>query len=191
MGFYDTIVITGASSSDFSTWISVIITALIGVVTIYVMVSLSKRERKEKQKEIYNTRISLIHSLSVELNQVSSPGGSISINSRPYSHIGNLEWYRDSILPEYEKNGNKGAPPHDVWQINTSEYLSKLPNRIKGRDLVELKKLLVLINQKLELIRNYFLGGVKADKIKEVIKETIRMVEDAKEFLRKEFNIRG
>ncbi|GEM_PF-3055130 len=188
MGLYDTIIITGASNSDLSEWTSVIITALIGIVTIYLMVSLFRKEQKLRAKERYEIQIGLLNSLSVELNQISSPSNNIYINGTVYEHEGNLEWYEKDILPKYKKN--KGNPPHEVWRINIPEYLSKLNNKINGKDVIELKKLLVLINQKLELIRNYFGGGIEADEIEKVIKETKKMVVGAKEFLRREFNVR-
>ena len=187
MGFYDTIIITG-TGNDFSTWISVIITAIIGIVTIYLMVSLFRKEQRYRAREIYALQISLLNSLFVELNQISSPSNDIHINGKIYPHKGNLEWYEKDILPKYKKN--KGTPPHEVWKMNTSEYLAKLHNKVDKKDTIELKKLLILINQKLELVRNYFSGGIEAKEIEGVIKETKVMVGDAKEVLRKEFNIR-
>ena len=188
MGFQDTIVITGTSNNDLSNWISVIITALIGVVTIYLMVSLFRKEQRDRARERYSLQISLLNSLFVELNQISSPYNDIYINGKHYPTKGNLEWYEEDILPKYKKN--KGTPPHEVWKINTSEYLAKLHNKVDKKDTIELKKLIILINQKLELIRNYFSGGIEVNKIEGVIKETKVMVGDAKEVLRKEFNIR-
>ena len=172
---------------DFLNLFSLIVTAFIGIITIWLMWSIFKKERYERKKERYDLQISLLHSLLVELNQISSPSNDIYINGKTYKHKGNLEWYEEDILPKYKKK--MGNPPHEVWRINTQEYLAKLRNELNNKDLVELKKLLVLINQKLELIRNYFIGGIDAKDIEKVISETKEMVSDAKNFLGKGFNI--
>ncbi len=173
---------------DFLNLFSLIVTAFIGIITIWLMWSIFKKERYERKKERYDLQISLLHSLLVELNQISSPSNDIYINGKTYPHKGNLEWYEEDILPKYKTN--KGIPPHSVWRINTTEYLAKLPNEIKGKNIIELKKILVLLNQKLELISNYFVFGVAENTIKEVITESKNIVKDAKYFINDKLNVR-
>lgn len=175
------------SNFDYSNLVSLIVTAIIGISTLLFMWYLFKKERQDREKERNQIYFGLLNSLVVELNAVSSKSNDILINTKEYALKGNLEWYEE--LLENNK-GKKILPPHSLWKINTQEYLTKLPNKIKGKNILELKKLLVLLNQKIELIQNYLLFGMKQENIKEVIEESKTIVKDAKIFLNEKFKIR-
>jgi len=170
---------------DYSNLISLIVTAIIGIFTLLLMWFLFNKKRQDRKNERNQIYFGLLNSLIVELNAVSSKSNDILINAKEYHLKGNLEWYEEDVLPKYKTN--KGIPPHSIWKINTSEYLAKLPNKIKGKDIIDLKKLLVLLNQKLELIQNYFSFGIPQDEIKKVIEESKGIVKDAKIFLNEKF----
>ena len=180
------VLIINTSGLNFDGWISIIVAVVIGVGTLIFMWVIFRREQNERKKEIRNIQISLLHSLLVELNAISSPLNNIRINQKDYTLKGNLEWYEE-ILSQYK--GKNITPSHNAWRLNTDNYLSNLHNKIDGKSLIELKKLLILINQKLELIKNYFDWKIPQNKIEEVIKETKGMVKDSKDFLREKFNI--
>ncbi len=175
------------SNFDYSNLISLIVTAIIGISTLLLMWFLFNKERQDRKNERNQIYFGLLNSLIVELNAVSSKSNDILINTKEYSLKGNLEWYEE--LLENNK-GKKILPPHSLWKINTSEYLSKLPNKIKNKNIIELKKLLVLLNQKLELIQNYFSFGMPQEEIKNVIGESKEIVKDIKIFLNEKFGIR-
>jgi len=182
----DILIINTSSGLNIDGWLSIIVIVIIAIGTLSFMWFIFKREQNERKKEIRNIQISLLYSLLIELKAISSMSNYIHINRKEYSLKGNLEWYEELL----DQNKNKRiTPPHDAWKLNTNEYLSKLHNKIDGKNIVELKKLLILINQKLELIKNYFNWGISADKTKDVIKETKEIVKDAKSFLNERFDI--
>lgn len=106
---------------------------------------------------------------------------------------GNLQWFLNSV--------DKGRPLHSIWKINVDPYMTLLPSNFNGKNITSLKKELVNINQKIEMINDVVLSGKydlkkrlpkekrypdrqMAKFIKETIKETITKTEKIKEVIK-------
>lgn len=161
-----------ARNSGWTSAFAIIVALFIGGGTIWYI----KKETMERQ-------LSLVNSLYSELHMISDPKHTFKLNKKKYKLKGNLEWFKETI-----KNTGK-FPAHEVWYINTSEYIGKLNRKINNVQTFNLKKMIILINQKILMINGARKGIVpfKKKDLIEDIKEVIGMVNDAKNFIEEKF----
>lgn len=140
----------------------------------------------------YKRQISILESLHSELEAISSKKKKIKLLDLNIDTIGNLQWVKE--LFDYEL---KHA--HGIWKLNVQTYIGELNNKIKFKKTKSLKKVLIHISQKIEMIENYFrqYEGVPKEHqkiIKEaiikVIDETMGLVDTGKRFIEDEFGIK-
>jgi len=101
---------------------------------------------------------SLLKSLLVELNKISN---------EKKDEEGNLQWF-----------GKTTKNLHGIWILNVSVYMEGL------NGFEELKKNLVDISQKIEMLNRFAFSGLERNKFfKDLIDETIKKVEKSKKFI--------
>lgn len=120
--------------------LTIFITAIIGIVTIFLMWFFHNKALKNEEENSKQKQIDLLKSLFTELDVISNK-----------AEEGNLQWFLNSI--------ENGDPLHSVWNINPSPYLSFLSQKGNEKDIGVLKKKIVQLNQKIEMINNIVLSG--------------------------------
>jgi hypothetical protein len=139
----------------------------------------------------YRKQISLLESLYSELDAISSEEKRIRLSHKEKSIKGNLQWVEELF-------GWGLKPAHGIWKLNTQIYVAGLNEKIKFKKTKSLKRFLILISQKIELIENYLLqfnqvpketDNVYKEAIMKVFAEVIELVETTKTFIEKEFRI--
>ncbi len=139
----------------------------------------------------YKRQISLLESLHSELEAISSKKRKIELLDLNIDTTGNLQWVKELF-------GYELKHAHGIWKLNVQTYVGELNNKIKFNKTKDLKRVLIHISQKIEMIENYFrqYEGVPKDHqkaIKEaiikVVDETIKLVETGKKFIEDEFGI--
>ncbi len=110
---------------------------ILGIATIFFMWGLPSLRDRGKQ-------IGLLDSLKVELD---------TISNGDKKNEGNLEWFLNSI--------DEGDPLHSVWNINPLPYMAYLSHSAIGKNkkINSLKKDMVKLHQKIEMINGIVLSG--------------------------------
>lgn len=138
-------------------------------------------------------QIALLKSLYSELDALSSKKKKIKLLNKEISTVGNIQWAKELFEGELK-------PAHNLWRLNTKIYVSELNDKINHKRTKELKDALIHISQKIELIETHLNSTDKIpkgqkDMIKEILMnicdEVIGLIETTKEYLSKEFKIRG
>lgn len=145
--------------------------------------------RENKKEDELKRQIDLLGSLYVELEAISNEKKEIKFEE------GNLQWFKDAL--------GYGKPLHSVWSVNPSPYLSYLHSNINGKETSSLKKKLVKLNQKIEMINNIVLSGeynlgifgkkttrdeVMLNFVRKTITEMIGLTEEIKKIIKKIIN---
>ena len=140
----------------------------------------------------YKRQISLLESLHSELEAISSKKRMIELLDIKIDTTGNLQWVKELF-------GYELKHAHGIWKLNVQTYVGELNNKIRFKKTKDLKRVLIHISQKIEMIENYFrqYEGVPKEHqkvIKEaiikVVDETIKLVETGKKFIEDEFGIK-
>lgn len=158
--------------------------AILGLIIALIVVFVPFYKDKQRQ-------ISLLEALYSELDAISSKKGEIEVLDKKIPTKGNLQWIKELF-------GWELRPAHGIWKLSTQDYITGLDRKIKGKTTRPLKKVLILISQKIELIENYLIQYAsvtrKDDAIKEaimkVINEVTELVDITKKLLEKDFGIR-
>ncbi|MFH1311154.1 MAG: hypothetical protein ABIH65_01990 [Nanoarchaeota archaeon] len=176
---------------DFSILLNVLGWIVVICLGLYVY-NLTKRDEDRRE---YERQISLLESLYSELDAISSKKKEISTLNKKISTHGNLQWVKELFEQDLK-------PAHGIWNLNTPNYIVGLNREVMGKKTKLLKDALIHISQKIELIGNYILqynqipqkvNKEYSEPIKEVIlkvlNETIGLVDETKEFIKKEFKL--
>ncbi|MAH47988.1 hypothetical protein CMI37_19355 [Candidatus Pacearchaeota archaeon] len=140
----------------------------------------------------YGRQVSLLEALYAELNAISSKKSEIELIKKKIPTKGNLQWVKELL-----GWGLKGG--HEIWRLNTRDYVVGLNRKIKGRKTKHLKDTLIHISQKIELIGNHLSQYDQIPQVRrkdvmhaimKLIEETIELVEETKKFIKKEFRIK-
>ena len=164
--------------------LALIATVIIGFSSIKTQRDLYKNQLRQSDDQHLKKQIELLKSLLIELDMISSKSNKIKVISKDYKIEGNLQWFKELL-----EKGN--VPLHDMWDLDASKYLTELDNNIKEIELSEIKKVIVLINQKISLLNLYRRAlvlknnKVITDSSKKIIKEVIEIISDTKRFIEK------
>jgi len=171
--------------------VGIIMMIVVGLATILFMEKHHKEAIESDKKREEEKQLTLLQSLYDELCAISSRKNTFGLYKKS-KFEGNLEWFKASL-----QKGN--LPAHEIWYINVGVYIGELKKEIKEKGTRNLKKQIILINQKISLL-NGFLDGMKNkvyvtdDRIKkamiEIIDETIGYVNDARKYMETEFKIK-
>jgi len=174
-------------------WISLGLSIILLIITISQVFRERIKAKKEEQNRITEFKVEkekikdVFKALYSELDVVSN---------KKIPMEGNLQWFFKSL--------EKGKPLHGVWSINLSPYMSTIPTEFLGKDFSYLKKEIVQINQKIEMVNRIVLSkdyrlikAIKGEKgfqdkrmvdfLKKVLKEIEKRTEKIKKDLRSLF----
>ncbi len=147
--------------------------------------------RENQRRDELRRQKDLLESLYTELDAISNKNKKIKFEE------GNLQWFKDAV--------GVGKPLHSVWSINPSPYLSYLSSVINGKETRSIKRKLVRLNQKIEMINGIVLSGeynlgifgqreTRDEQmlkfVKKVIDEMIDLTEEMKKRLVDEFKVK-
>ena len=141
--------------------------------------------------KIIKDKISLLESLHSELEAISSKKRKIKLLDLNIDTAGNLQWVKELF-------GYELKHAHGIWKLNVQTYIGELNNKIWFKKTKDLKRVLIHISQKIEMIENYFrqyegvpkeYQKVIKEAIIKVVDETIKLVETGKKFIEDEFKI--
>ena len=156
------------------------------VVTMGVAFYIYNMSKEDQQKRELKKQFDILESLYTELSAVSDKGKGIKFSE------GNLQWFNDAL--------GIGKPLHSIWSIDPSPYLSNLSSKINGKKTVSLKRKIVKLNQKIEMINGIVLSaeynrGIFGKKdtrdevmlkfVRETINEMISLTEGMKKTIKK------
>jgi len=159
--------------------------------TILVASYFYETNRENQGLDELRRQSDLLDSLYIELDAISNKDKKIEFAE------GNLQWFKDTV--------GVGKPLHSIWSINPSPYLSNLSSIINGKGTGFLKRKLVSLNQKIEMINGIVLSGeynlgiigkretrdeVMLKFVKKTIDEMITLTEVMKKQLRDEFKVK-
>lgn len=154
-------------------------------VALYIY-NINKENKKESESQ---RQIDLLESLYVELDTISTKKKGHKFKE------GNLQWFNEAL--------GLGDPLHSVWKLNHSPYLSYLSSMINEKETGSLKRNVVKLHQKIEMINNIVLSGkynlrkyeskgtydqVMSKFVNETIKESIGIAEKMKKRIKKIIN---
>ncbi len=165
------------------------LTILVGLASIFIMNRTSKKQIKKmdeqykKQTEKEDEReegrqLSLLDSLYSELCAIGDKKHRFKLINN-HEMTGNLHWFKELL-------GWEGIlPGHGIWYLTTSLYIGGLNKGVKGVNTASLKKMIILINQKIELINNHVVtfGKDKNKDTKEFREAVIKIIDEALKYV--------
>lgn len=199
----DWTVIVGVVAS-FIGIVAIIVTYFIGFKTIQLQERIYKNQKIDVETSKTEHQKSILQSLKVEFDTISNDIYNIKIFGRNHETKGNLQWFKEVIREWRASRVNIDYPSHPIWSIKESIYLNDLENLVDGKNVTELKHAIVLINQHINTINsniNRIVSWAKTpvytnesiasglDYIEKTIDEMIKMIEECKDFLKREFSI--
>jgi len=162
------------------------------ITTIYIAIYIYESNKRNNEISVFRRQNDLLESLYTELDAISNKDKKIKFEE------GNLQWFNDTL--------KIGKPLHSIWSINPSPYLSYLTSNINGKETGSLKRKIVKLNQKIEMINGIVLSGeynlgifgkkgtrdeVMFDFVEKTIGEMIDLTEEMKKRLEEDFKIKN
>ncbi|MBW2975333.1 hypothetical protein KY366_06455 [Candidatus Woesearchaeota archaeon] len=136
-----TVILLGVTYPNFFSDFSGLFTFLSVIIAISVFFYNEYRKKELHKRKQINTLKNLLVELDFIAGEDMAPGGIYRKSI--------LEWYKDSF-----KEGK--LPTHHVGDINVHYYLHELDPIIKGKNTVELKKILLFIHYKVYILNTMY-----------------------------------
>ncbi|MBI4136462.1 hypothetical protein HY469_00210, partial [Candidatus Roizmanbacteria bacterium] len=133
--------------------------------------------------------------LLIEINAISNKLNTINLDKFQYRYRGNLEW-----VDEIFKKEGINLPGHPLYRIESSLYVKNLPGIYQKIPLWDIKKAILLLNQKIDFINGHIeyarIQGLPRAYINPfkkgilgVCKDARNLAENIKRFLKDNFDI--